>query len=62
MTTSFSKTTCDATSAFNSTSRINVLQQWRTIYAETCSKTVREDTISDTSVNISEQQSENNAS
>jgi adenosylcobinamide amidohydrolase len=34
----------------------------RSIYAETCSETEGEGTTSDTSVNVSEQQSENTAS
>jgi hypothetical protein len=63
--TFFSKTTADTTSMSTSTSRLVSSieeKEERSIYAETCSETEGEGTTSDTSVNVSEQQSENTAS
>jgi hypothetical protein len=62
----FSKTTTDTTSTSTSTSRLmssiaEEKEEW-SIYAETCSETEGEGTTSDTSVHVSEQQSENTAS
>jgi hypothetical protein len=65
LTTFFSKTTTDTTSKSTSTSRLVSSfaeeKDERSIYAETCSETEGEGTTSDTSVNVSEQQSENTA-
>jgi hypothetical protein len=66
VTTFFSKTTIDTTSTSTSTFRlvssIAEEKEERSIYEETCSETEGDGTTSDTSVNVSEQQSENTAS
>jgi hypothetical protein len=65
LTTIFSKTTTATTSTSTNTSRlvssIAEGKEEQSIYTETCSETEGEDTTSDTSVNVSEQQSENTA-
>jgi hypothetical protein len=66
LTTFFSKTTTGTTSTSTGTSRlvssIDEEKEERSVHAEKCSETEGEGTTSDTSVNVSEQQSENTAS